>query len=152
MACAKLSAILHWPALCFVLFSLIAFKYAKGWLISRNLELKNCANPFLTHLLGLPSRQHWHSSDCGSLYSEDTIEARAGSLYVLYVYEAAVRDWEEINFFNVAFQHFKHMYGSFSFDGMIALKLIKRVVSKFMPEIFGHPLLNAHLLFPSAAR
>lgn len=152
MACAKLSAILHWPALCFVLFSLIAFKYAKAWLISRNLELKNSANPFLTHLLGLPSRQSWHSSDCGSLYSEDTIEACAGSLYVLFVYEAAVWDWEEINFFNVAFQHFNPMYGPFSFEGMIALKLIKRVVSKAVPEIFGELLLNAQLLFPSAAR
>lgn len=71
---------------------------------------------------------------------------------MLYVYEAAVRDWEEINFFNVAFQHFKPMYDPFSFEDMIVLKLIKRVVSKSVPEIFGHPLLNAHLLFPSAAR
>lgn len=67
--------------------------------MSRNLEPKNCANPFLNHLLGLPSRQSWHSSDCGSLYSEDTIEACASSLYVLFVYEAAVWNWEEINFF-----------------------------------------------------
>lgn len=55
-------------------------------------------------------------------------------------------------FSNAAFQHFKPMYGPFSFEGMIAVKLIKRVVSKAVPELFGEPLLKAHLLFPSAAR
>lgn len=52
MACARLSAMLHWPAFCFVLFSLIALKYAKVWLISRNQEQRDNATSFVTHLLG----------------------------------------------------------------------------------------------------
>lgn len=59
--------------LLFVLFSLIAFKYAKVWLISR--KQKNSATPILTHLLGLPSRQHWHSSAWGCLYSEKLLKS-----------------------------------------------------------------------------
>lgn len=136
MACARLSAMLHWPAFCFVLFSVIAFKYAKVWLIFRNEEQKNSATPFLTHLLGLSSRQCWHSSDWGSLYSEDAAETCADALYVLCLREAAVWNWEEINFFNVTFQHFKSMYDPLFFEGIIALKLIKRVGSKAVPETF----------------
>ena len=72
----------------------------------------------------------------GGLYSEVTAEACADALNVLRVREAAVRDREEINFFNVTFQHFKSMYGPLSFEGMIALKLIKRFGSKSVPETF----------------
>lgn len=148
MAGARLSAMLHWPAFCFALFSLIAFKYAKVWLISRNQEQKSSATPFLTHLLGLPSRQRWHSSDWGSLYSEDATEACADAPHVLPVREAAVGGWEEIIFFNVTFQHFKSMYVPLLFESIIALKLIKRVGSKAVPEVFEELAAECSLAIP----
>lgn len=52
------------------------------------------------------------------------------------MHEAAGWDWEEINFFSVTFQHFKSIYGPLSFEGIIALKLIKTVGSKAVPETF----------------
>lgn len=148
MVCARLSAMLHWPAFCFVLFSLIAFKYAKIWLISRNQEQKNSATPFLTHFLGLPSRQQWHSSDWRSLYPEDAAEVCTDAPCLLCMCEAVVWDWEVTNLFDVTFQHFKSMHGPFLFEGIIALKLIKRVGSRAAPETFEerfcHWMLSCH--------
>lgn len=40
-------------------------------------------------------------------------------------------------FFNVTFEHFKFMIVPLSFEGMVALKLIKRVGSKVVPEEFA---------------
>lgn len=52
------------------------------------------------------------------------------------MHEAAFWEWEEIFFFDVTFEHFKSMIGPLSFEGTVALELIKRVGSKAVPETF----------------
>ena len=69
------------------------------------------------------------------MYSEDAAAACADALYVLCMREATVWDREEIDFFNVIFQHFKfYMYDTLCFEGIVVLKLLKRVGSKAVSE------------------
>lgn len=61
-------------------------------------------------------------------------------------------DWKEIYFFSVTFQHSKSMCGPLVFECMIALKLINRVGSKTVPEMFEEFAAERSVAIPASCQ